>query len=44
MLPETQTFSLHVADDFKEYFERYGEVAEVQIMQDHMSGRSRGFG
>jgi heterogeneous nuclear ribonucleoprotein A1/A3 len=27
-----------------DYFSRYGEVAEVQIMQDHMTGRSRGFG
>lgn len=32
------------ADDFKEYFGQFGKIAEVQIMQDHMSGRSRGFG
>lgn len=31
-------------DDFKTYFSQFGDVAEVQIMQDHMSGRSRGFG
>ncbi|KDD74087.1 hypothetical protein H632_c1582p0, partial [Helicosporidium sp. ATCC 50920] len=29
---------------FKEYFTQYGTVVEAQIMQDHMSGRSRGFG
>ncbi|KFM29136.1 Nuclear polyadenylated RNA-binding protein 4, partial [Auxenochlorella protothecoides] len=29
---------------FKIYFEQFGEVVEAQIMQDHMSGRSRGFG
>ena len=32
------------ADQFQEYFERYGKVTEAQIMQDHTSGRSRGFG
>ena len=31
-------------EDFKTYFTKFGEIAEVQIMQDHMSGRSRGFG
>ncbi|KAK9862706.1 hypothetical protein WJX84_008352 [Apatococcus fuscideae] len=31
-------------DQFQEYFERYGKVTEAQIMQDHTSGRSRGFG
>ncbi|KAK2076615.1 hypothetical protein QBZ16_005375 [Prototheca wickerhamii] len=31
-------------EQFKAYFERFGEVAEAQIMLDHMSGRSRGFG
>jgi RNA recognition motif-containing protein len=29
-------------EDFKTYFERFGAISEVQIMQDHMSGRSRG--
>ena len=32
------------ADEFRAYFSQYGEVVEAQIMQDHMSGRSRGFG
>ena len=32
------------ADQFRAYFSQYGEVVEAQIMQDHMSGRSRGFG
>lgn len=32
------------ADEFREYFSQFGEVVEAQIMQDHMSGRSRGFG
>eukprot|EP00873_Tetraselmis_striata_P007356 jgi/Tetstr1/427620/TSEL_017745.t1 len=31
-------------DQFHEYFSQFGEVAEAQIMQDHISGRSRGFG
>jgi hypothetical protein len=31
-------------EEFKRYFSQYGEVVEAQIMQDHMSGRSRGFG
>lgn len=31
-------------DGLKEHFGQFGQVAEVQIMQDHMSGRSRGFG
>ncbi|KAL4535164.1 hypothetical protein Ndes2526B_g06069 [Nannochloris sp. 'desiccata'] len=30
--------------DLKSYFTKFGDIAEVQIMQDHMSGRSRGFG
>ncbi|KMZ65114.1 hypothetical protein ZOSMA_339G00100 [Zostera marina] len=31
-------------DEFKEYFEVYGKVSEHQIMLDHSTGRSRGFG
>lgn len=30
--------------DFREYFEKFGPVLEAQIMIDHHSGRSRGFG
>lgn len=33
-----------IADEFKEYFSFYGSVAEYQIMLDHTTGRSRGFG
>lgn len=29
---------------FREYFEQFGKIADAQIMQDHLSGRSRGFG
>lgn len=36
--------SLHCAEQFKLYFERYGKVVEAQIMVDHTSNRSRGFG
>ena len=32
------------AADFKAYFQQFGRVAEVQILQDYTSGRSRGFG
>ncbi|GAA0143083.1 hypothetical protein Leryth_000369 [Lithospermum erythrorhizon] len=31
-------------DEFKEFFLKFGEVKENQIMKDHASGRSRGFG
>eukprot|EP00877_Chromochloris_zofingiensis_P001906 jgi/Chrzof1/11716/Cz06g06190.t1 len=31
-------------DHFRSYFEHYGKVEEAQIMVDHQSGRSRGFG
>ena len=31
-------------DDFRCYFEAFGDIVESQIMQDHMTGRSRGFG
>lgn len=29
---------------FHEFFSQYGKIAESQIMQDHYTGRSRGFG
>lgn len=31
-------------EDFRKYFEQFGEISESQILQDHMTGRSRGFG
>ena len=31
-------------EDFRCYFESFGDIVESQIMQDHMTGRSRGFG
>ncbi len=31
-------------DDLREAFEKFGEVDSVKIIQDKMTGRSRGFG
>ncbi|GMY13285.1 heterogeneous nuclear ribonucleoprotein A1, A2/B1 homolog [Fagus crenata] len=31
-------------DEFKEFFSQFGEVKEHQIMRDHSTSRSRGFG
>ncbi|XP_022885117.1 heterogeneous nuclear ribonucleoprotein 1-like [Olea europaea var. sylvestris] len=31
-------------DELKEYFSSYGNIVEHQIMMDHSTGRSRGFG
>ncbi|XP_039002721.1 heterogeneous nuclear ribonucleoprotein 1-like [Hibiscus syriacus] len=31
-------------DEFKDYFIQYGEVREHEIMRDHATNRSRGFG
>lgn len=31
-------------DEFKNYFSKFGKIVEHQIMQDHSTGRSRGFG
>ncbi|EFH44811.1 hypothetical protein ARALYDRAFT_915965 [Arabidopsis lyrata subsp. lyrata] len=31
-------------DEFKEFFMQFGELKEHQIMRDHSTGRSRGFG
>ena len=33
-----------IADELREYFSAYGKVVEHQIMLDHKTGRSRGFG
>ena len=38
-LPPTLT-----EDDFKNFFEKYGAVVDHQIMRDHQTRRSRGFG
>jgi hypothetical protein len=31
-------------EGFKSHFEQFGKIVEAQIMVDHVSGRSRGFG
>lgn len=31
-------------DEFRSYFSKYGEVADAQVMIDHNTGNSRGFG
>lgn len=31
-------------DTFKEYFSKYGDVADVKIMEDPSTGKPRGFG
>lgn len=33
-----------LSDELREYFSLYGSIVEQQIMQDHKTGRSRGFG
>jgi heterogeneous nuclear ribonucleoprotein A1/A3 len=35
---------INLPDKLKEHFSSYGKVAEHQIMLDHSTGRSRGFG
>ena len=32
------------ADEFRDFFSQFGEVREHQIMRDHATSRSRGFG
>lgn len=38
------TFFNCQADEFREFFMQFGEVKEHQIMRDHSTSRSRGFG
>jgi RNA recognition motif-containing protein len=33
-----------ISDELKDHFSSYGNVVEHQIMLDHSTGRSRGFG
>ena len=35
--------SMCVEADVQDYFKRFGEVVDVAIMRDKMTGRSRGF-
>ena len=36
--------SYKLSDELKDHFSSYGKVVEDQIMFDHSTGRSRGFG
>lgn len=38
------TIWLNTADELRDYFSGYGSVVDYQIMIDHKTGRSRGFG
>jgi hypothetical protein len=38
------TYDVTFAEEFRSYFAAFGNVVEHQIMQDHSTGRSRGFG
>lgn len=53
MFPDCWTFSFAdsagnllqlFADQLKDHFSSYGTIVDVVIMQDHTTGRSRGFG
>jgi len=35
---------LCIADEFKNFFSKYGKVVEHEIIRDHTTKRSRGFG
>ena len=35
---------MYIVDELREYFSSYGDIVECQIMVDHNTGRSRGFG
>ena len=38
------TIWLNIADELREHFSLYGSIVDYQIMIDHKTGRSRGFG
>lgn len=38
------TLWYNIVDELGEYFSTYGSIVEHQIMVDHKTGRSRGFG
>lgn len=38
------TIWLNIADELREHFFLYGSIVDYQIMIDHKTGRSRGFG
>lgn len=38
------TCYLYVSDELKNFFSKYGKVVEHQIIRDHETNRSRGFG
>lgn len=35
---------IYISDEFRDFFLKFGEVKEHQIMRDHSTSRSRGFG
>lgn len=37
-------FFFNWTDEFKNFFEKFGGIKEHQIMRDHSTNRSRGFG
>ncbi|KAF7819523.1 heterogeneous nuclear ribonucleoprotein 1-like isoform X1 [Senna tora] len=43
-IPSTVTEVAIYADEFRDFFSHYGEVKDHQIMRDHSTNRSRGFG
>jgi heterogeneous nuclear ribonucleoprotein A1/A3 len=41
---DTEIVPNEISDDLKDHFSPYGKIVEHQIMLDHSTGRSRGFG
>ena len=41
---ESHDIFITLTDQFKEHFGQFGPVIDANIMMDHNSGRSRGFG